>query len=111
MRTGFVKELITFFLYFKVKLSKLNLDDHAKKKLIKLVGERYSKDTDILTITTDRYGNTRKVSVALVLLEISEDVFSNISICLTNPVLLSDLMMMKINSSAVLFLKTFLIIV
>lgn len=39
----------------KVKLSNLNLDDHAKKKLIKLVGERYCKDTDMLTITTDRY--------------------------------------------------------
>ncbi|XP_054054690.1 28S ribosomal protein S35, mitochondrial [Rissa tridactyla] len=38
----------------KVKLSNLNLDDHAKKKLIKLVGERYCKDTDMLTITTDR---------------------------------------------------------
>ncbi|KAM9171188.1 small ribosomal subunit protein mS35 isoform 2-T2 [Pangshura tecta] len=38
----------------RVKLSKLNLDDHAKKKLIKLVGERYCKDTDILTIITDR---------------------------------------------------------
>jgi len=43
-------------LYLKVKLSNLNLDDHAKKKLIKLVGERYCKDTDMLTITTDRYG-------------------------------------------------------
>ncbi|XP_074839777.1 small ribosomal subunit protein mS35 [Carettochelys insculpta] len=38
----------------RVKLSNLNLDDHAKKKLIKLVGERYCKDTDILTIITDR---------------------------------------------------------
>ncbi|NXW51636.1 RT35 protein, partial [Nyctiprogne leucopyga] len=38
----------------RVKLSNLNLDDHAKKKLIKLVGERYCKDTDTLTITTDR---------------------------------------------------------
>uniref|UniRef100_F7A9P6 Mitochondrial ribosomal protein S35 n=1 Tax=Ornithorhynchus anatinus TaxID=9258 RepID=F7A9P6_ORNAN len=38
----------------KVKLSKLHLDDHAKKKLIKLVGERYCKNTDTLTITTDR---------------------------------------------------------
>ncbi|XP_054856710.1 28S ribosomal protein S35, mitochondrial [Eublepharis macularius] len=37
-----------------VKLSSLNLDGHAKKKLIKLVGERYCKDTDTLTITTDR---------------------------------------------------------
>ncbi|XP_030070131.1 small ribosomal subunit protein mS35 isoform X3 [Microcaecilia unicolor] len=38
----------------KVKLSSLNLDDHARKKLIKLVGERYCKDTDTLTIRTDR---------------------------------------------------------
>ncbi|XP_067906717.1 small ribosomal subunit protein mS35 [Heterodontus francisci] len=37
-----------------IRLLNLNLDDHAKKKLIKLVGNRYSKDTDILTITTDR---------------------------------------------------------
>uniref|UniRef100_A0A9L0J9G1 Mitochondrial ribosomal protein S35 n=1 Tax=Equus asinus TaxID=9793 RepID=A0A9L0J9G1_EQUAS len=38
----------------RVKLSSLNLDDHAKKKLIKLVGERYCKTTDVLTIRTDR---------------------------------------------------------
>ncbi|XP_059243172.1 small ribosomal subunit protein mS35 isoform X2 [Mustela nigripes] len=38
----------------RVKLSSLNLDDHAKKKLIKLVGERYCKTTDVLTIKTDR---------------------------------------------------------
>ncbi|KAL8194494.1 UNVERIFIED_CONTAM: 28S ribosomal protein S35, mitochondrial [Gekko kuhli] len=38
----------------RVKLSSLNLDDHAKKKFIKLVGEKYCKGTDTLTITTDR---------------------------------------------------------
>ncbi|XP_078529878.1 small ribosomal subunit protein mS35 [Lissotriton helveticus] len=38
----------------RVKLSNLNLDDHARKKLIKLVGERYCKGTDTLTITADR---------------------------------------------------------
>lgn len=38
----------------QVKLSSLNLDDHARKKMLKLVGERYCKDTDVLTITTDR---------------------------------------------------------
>ncbi|XP_037538958.1 28S ribosomal protein S35, mitochondrial [Nematolebias whitei] len=37
----------------RVKLSSLNLDDHARKKMLKLVGERYCKDSDILTITTD----------------------------------------------------------
>ncbi|XP_068018497.1 small ribosomal subunit protein mS35 [Melanerpes formicivorus] len=38
----------------RVKLSNLNLDEHARKKLVKLVGERYCADTDVLTITTDR---------------------------------------------------------
>ncbi|XP_062426851.1 small ribosomal subunit protein mS35-like [Rhea pennata] len=38
----------------KVKLSDLNLDDHAKKQLIKLVGERYGKNIDMLTIAMDR---------------------------------------------------------
>ncbi|KAK2867721.1 hypothetical protein QQF64_023491 [Cirrhinus molitorella] len=37
----------------KVKLSSLNLDDHARKKMIKLSEERYCKDTDTLTIVTD----------------------------------------------------------
>ncbi|XP_029910264.1 small ribosomal subunit protein mS35 isoform X2 [Myripristis murdjan] len=39
--------------HLKVKLSSLNLDDHARKKMLRLVGERYCRDTDILTITTD----------------------------------------------------------
>ncbi|XP_020790766.1 28S ribosomal protein S35, mitochondrial [Boleophthalmus pectinirostris] len=39
--------------HLKVKLSSLNLDDHARKKMIKLVGSRYCKNTDLLTITTD----------------------------------------------------------
>ncbi|XP_021501693.1 small ribosomal subunit protein mS35 isoform X1 [Meriones unguiculatus] len=38
----------------RVKLSSLNLDKHAKEKLTKLVGERYCKATDVLTLTTDR---------------------------------------------------------
>ncbi|XP_041652500.1 28S ribosomal protein S35, mitochondrial [Cheilinus undulatus] len=39
--------------HLRVKLSGLNLDDHARRKLIKLVGERYDKDTDTLTIRTE----------------------------------------------------------
>uniref|UniRef100_A0A8C5N1E4 Mitochondrial ribosomal protein S35 n=1 Tax=Leptobrachium leishanense TaxID=445787 RepID=A0A8C5N1E4_9ANUR len=38
----------------QVKLSSLNLDDHSKKKLLKLVGSRYDKASDSLTIRTDR---------------------------------------------------------
>lgn len=37
-----------------LKLSSLNLDDHARKKMLKLAGDRYCKDTDVLTIKTDR---------------------------------------------------------
>uniref|UniRef100_A0A3P8XTZ2 Small ribosomal subunit protein mS35 mitochondrial conserved domain-containing protein n=1 Tax=Esox lucius TaxID=8010 RepID=A0A3P8XTZ2_ESOLU len=37
----------------RVKLSSLNLDDHAGKKMVKLLGERYCKETDIITIITD----------------------------------------------------------
>ncbi|KAL3061200.1 hypothetical protein OYC64_009407 [Pagothenia borchgrevinki] len=40
--------------HLRVKLSSLNLDDHARKKMLNLVGERYCKDTDILTITAER---------------------------------------------------------
>ncbi|KAI0241083.1 28S ribosomal protein S35, mitochondrial [Lamellibrachia satsuma] len=39
---------------FQVKLSSLNLDYHARDKLLRLVGDRYNRDTDVLTITTDR---------------------------------------------------------
>ncbi|XP_051237494.1 28S ribosomal protein S35, mitochondrial [Dicentrarchus labrax] len=40
--------------HLSVKLSSLNLNDQARKKMLKLVGDRYCKDTDILTITADR---------------------------------------------------------
>ncbi|CAL8359183.1 unnamed protein product [Lota lota] len=39
--------------HLRVRLSSLNLDDHARKKMLKLLGDRYCKATDILTITTD----------------------------------------------------------
>ncbi|KAM9854041.1 small ribosomal subunit protein mS35 [Aulostomus maculatus] len=40
-------------IHLRVKLSSLNLDEHARKKMVKLVGERYCQDTDVLTIKTD----------------------------------------------------------
>ncbi|XP_031712010.1 small ribosomal subunit protein mS35 [Anarrhichthys ocellatus] len=39
--------------HLKVKLSSLNLDDHARKKMLKLAGKRYCKDTNVLTIAAD----------------------------------------------------------
>lgn len=38
----------------RVKLSTLNLDKHARDKFIRLVGNRYDKTTDLVTITADR---------------------------------------------------------
>ncbi|XP_073506451.1 small ribosomal subunit protein mS35 [Phyllobates terribilis] len=38
----------------QVKLCTLNLDTHARRKLIKLVGPRYNPEEDTLTIRTDR---------------------------------------------------------
>ncbi|XP_012697893.2 28S ribosomal protein S35, mitochondrial [Clupea harengus] len=37
----------------RVKLSSLNLDEHARKKMVKLVGDRYCEETDTLTIVTE----------------------------------------------------------
>lgn len=36
-----------------MKLSALELDEHARDKFLRLVGERYDPDTDVVTITTD----------------------------------------------------------
>ncbi|XP_021193655.3 small ribosomal subunit protein mS35 [Helicoverpa armigera] len=38
----------------RIKLSSLNLDKHSKDKFIRLVGDRYDKETDLVTITADR---------------------------------------------------------
>lgn len=38
----------------KVKLSRLPLDEHARDKFLRLVGDRYNESTDTLTIVTDR---------------------------------------------------------
>ncbi|KAG8538465.1 hypothetical protein GDO81_022603 [Engystomops pustulosus] len=38
----------------QVKLNSLNLDKHARSKLLKLVGPRYNAEEDTLTIRTDR---------------------------------------------------------
>ena len=38
---------------FQVKLASLSLDYHARDKLLRLVGDRYNPDTDVLTLTTD----------------------------------------------------------
>lgn len=41
-------------LLLQVKLGRLPLNAHAKDKLLRLVGERYNPENDVLTIMTDR---------------------------------------------------------
>lgn len=41
-------------LFLQMKLSTLKLDDHAKDKFLRLVGNRYNPETDEITIVTDR---------------------------------------------------------
>lgn len=38
----------------RVKLSSLNLDKHAQDKFLRLLGDRYNKETDLVNITADR---------------------------------------------------------
>lgn len=38
----------------QLKVDTLKLDKHAKDKFLRLVGERYNPDTDVLTLVTDR---------------------------------------------------------
>ncbi|CAH0404022.1 unnamed protein product [Chilo suppressalis] len=38
----------------RVKLSTLNLDKHSRDKFLRLVGDRYDEQTDLVTITADR---------------------------------------------------------
>lgn len=38
----------------RLKLSNLQLNKHAKDKFLRLVGERYDNETDVVTIVTDR---------------------------------------------------------
>jgi hypothetical protein len=41
-------------LLLQVKLGRLPLNAHVKDKLLRLVGERYNPENDVLTIMTDR---------------------------------------------------------
>lgn len=45
---------ITISMDFQFKLKSLNLDAHARDKFLRLVGERYDRKTDYVTITVDR---------------------------------------------------------
>ncbi|EEC13219.1 ribosomal protein S28, putative, partial [Ixodes scapularis] len=49
-----IRDVRSRIVTLKIKLSRLQLDYHAKDKLLRLVKDRYDPATDILTIVTDR---------------------------------------------------------
>lgn len=49
-----IREPLARIVSLKVKLSSLHLDAHAKDKILRLLGNRYNPQTDIITITADR---------------------------------------------------------
>ncbi|XP_011501401.1 PREDICTED: 28S ribosomal protein S35, mitochondrial [Ceratosolen solmsi marchali] len=49
-----IRDPLSRIITFKVKLSSLKLDYHAKDKILRLAGNRYDYTSDIITIITDR---------------------------------------------------------
>ncbi|XP_044753102.1 28S ribosomal protein S35, mitochondrial [Coccinella septempunctata] len=49
-----IRDPLSRIVTVKLRLSSLKLDDHAKDKFLRLVGDRYDEKTDIVTIVTDR---------------------------------------------------------
>lgn len=49
-----IRDPLARIVSMRVKVSALTLDTHAKDKLLRLAGDRYNPNTDIITITADR---------------------------------------------------------
>lgn len=49
-----IREPLARIVNLRLKLSTLNLDAHAKDKLLRLLGNKYDPESDYITITTDR---------------------------------------------------------
>ncbi|XP_017892379.1 28S ribosomal protein S35, mitochondrial [Ceratina calcarata] len=49
-----IREPLARIVTLRVKLSSLDLDARAKDKMLRLVGDRYNPETDVITITADR---------------------------------------------------------
>lgn len=49
-----IRDPLARIVSLQVKLSSLCLDTHAKDKLLRLLGNKYNPETDIITITADR---------------------------------------------------------
>ncbi|KAI4488305.1 hypothetical protein M0804_005153 [Polistes exclamans] len=49
-----IREPLARIVSLKVNLNSLTLDNHAKDKLLRLIGNKYNPETNIITITADR---------------------------------------------------------
>ncbi|KAL0103557.1 hypothetical protein PUN28_017668 [Cardiocondyla obscurior] len=49
-----IRDPLSRIVSLRVKLSSLHLDTHAKDKLLRLLGDKYNPETDLITITADR---------------------------------------------------------
>lgn len=49
-----IRDPLARIVSLRVRLSSLHLDTHAKDKLLRLLGNKYNSETDIITITADR---------------------------------------------------------
>lgn len=49
-----IREPLARIVNLRVRLSSLHLDTHAKDKILRLLGDRYNPNTDMITITADR---------------------------------------------------------
>jgi small subunit ribosomal protein S35 len=50
-----IRDMRTRIVTVQMPLSAMNLDTHAREKFIRLIGNRYDKETDTMTIVADRY--------------------------------------------------------
>ncbi|XP_011860309.1 PREDICTED: 28S ribosomal protein S35, mitochondrial-like [Vollenhovia emeryi] len=49
-----IRDPLARIVSLRVRLSSLHLDTHAKDKLLRLLGNKYNPETDVITITADR---------------------------------------------------------
>ncbi|XP_018046990.1 PREDICTED: 28S ribosomal protein S35, mitochondrial [Atta colombica] len=49
-----IRDPLARIVSLRIRMSSLHLDTHAKDKLLRLLGNKYNPDTDMITITADR---------------------------------------------------------
>ncbi|MCP3663138.1 MAG: hypothetical protein GY696_11690 [Gammaproteobacteria bacterium] len=50
-----IRDMRSRIVSLEVEVSRLNMNEQAKDKLLRLVGDRYNQETDVLTLVADRF--------------------------------------------------------